>query len=83
MDLISKQEHALKFLSEKLNTEIDYLKRKLEKFEKETLLKGAKVNSEKTDKNHSNEERNKGDTISDQITIPDKQKLITKLLQQN
>ena len=53
MDLIYKKEHALKFLGEKLNTKEDYLKRKLEKFEKETVLKGAKVHSEKTDINHS------------------------------
>ena len=38
MDLIYKQDHALKFLTEKLNTEIEYLKRKLEKFENLTLL---------------------------------------------
>ena len=45
MDLISKQENALQFLAETLNSEIDNLKRKLKKLEKETLLKGAKVSS--------------------------------------
>ena len=83
MDLISKQEYALKFLSEKLNSEIENLKRKLEKFEKETLLKGAKVNSGKkdTDKNHPSGERNRGDTLGDQITMPDKTKDNKKIVQ--
>jgi hypothetical protein len=44
MGLISKQDHALKFLSEKLSSEIEYLKIKLGMFENETLLISAKVN---------------------------------------
>ena len=58
------------------------IKYKLQNFENKTLLKGAislKVNSEKTDNNHACEERNIGDTIGDQITVPDKTKVNNKV----
>ena len=81
MDLIAKQETSLKLISEQFNSEIENIKRKLEKFEKETVVKGAEVNLEEKDKgnNHSRKEENRDDQISDEIPKPDKTKFSNKL----
>ena len=81
MALISKQETSLKLISEQFNSEIENIKRKLEKLEKETFVKGAEVNLEEKDKgnNHSRKEENRDDQISDEIPKPDKTKFSNKL----
>ena len=63
MDLISKQENIIKVLSEKLNEEIDTLKMKLARLEKETSSKSANVDHEAKEKKdkQSNVTRNKDD----------------------